>query len=215
MVVEMVKKNVWIKRISTKSLKLQFNEIIDLLNKKNTPYYVDCGALLGIVRDGDLLPWDNDTDLAINSEDLGILESAVKDIKDLGWRCKFERFSEESDFATTEDIRILKISDTWLGFFRGPTRMDIFLLYPMDNYRCWSAAKRYMRVDRKYFDGHEIIKWNGRELRAPKHYRDYLTEKYGDWSVTVKNWSCKGELTIFDAEKKVVGPAIVDQSHKT
>ena len=211
----MVKKNVWIKRLSLKSLKSQFNEIIDLLNKNNIPYYVDCGALLGIVRDGDLLPWDNDTDLAINSEDIQKLESAVQDIQNLGWRCKFENFSEDCDFANTTNIRVLKISDTWLGCFKGPTRMDIFLLYPLDTYRCWSAAKRYMRVDRKYFEGYEIIKWNGRELRAPKHYKDYLTEKYGDWSVTVKNWSCKGELTIFGAEKTVVGPALVDQSHKT
>jgi hypothetical protein len=72
-----------------------------------------------------------------------------------------------------------------------------------------------MRVDRSYFDGCDTIVWQGRKLRVPKNYPDYLTEKYGDWSVTVKNWSCKGELTIFGAEAKVKGPIIVDQSNKT
>jgi hypothetical protein len=92
--------------------------------------------------------------------------------------------------------------------------MDIFLLYPMGKYRCWSAANRYMRVDRKYFEGAEFIDWNGRTLRVPRYFKAYLTEKYGDWSVTVKNWSCKGELTIFGAETKVKGPIMVDQSNK-
>ena len=52
----------WLKRFSFEALKAQFIEIIDLLNKREVPYFVDFGALLGIVRDGDLLPWDNDTD---------------------------------------------------------------------------------------------------------------------------------------------------------
>jgi len=25
---------------------------------------------------------------------------------------------------------------------------------------------------------------------VPNAYRDYLTEKYGDWSVPVKEWDC-------------------------
>jgi phosphorylcholine metabolism protein LicD len=33
---------------------------------------------------------------------------------------------------------------------------------------------------------YDKIEWEGRELRVPKNYTDYLTEKYGDWSVTVK-----------------------------
>jgi lipopolysaccharide cholinephosphotransferase len=210
-----MKKNMWLKRFSFEALKSQFIEIIDLLNKKEVPYFVDCGALLGIVRDGDLLPWDNDTDLAINAEDEAKLTAVVDEIRSLGWHCTFSNFSENNDFATREDRRVLKISDTWLGLFRGPTRMDIFLLYPMGEFRCWSAAQRYMRVDRNYFDGCDKIEWKGRELRVPKNYTAYLTEKYGDWSVTVKNWSCKGELTIFGAETKVKGPIIVDQSNKT
>ena len=130
-----------LKRFSFEALKSQFIEIIDLLNKKEVPYFVDCGALLGIVRDGDLLPWDNDTDLAINAEDEAKLTAVVDEIRSLGWHCTFSNFSENNDFATREDHRVLKISDTWLGLFRGPTRMDIFLLYPMGEFRCWSAAQ--------------------------------------------------------------------------
>ena len=48
----MKKRNVWLRRFAFNALKAQFIEIIDLLNKKNIPYYLEGGALLGIVRDG-------------------------------------------------------------------------------------------------------------------------------------------------------------------
>ena len=73
----MSKRNVWIKRHSRETLRQQFIEIIDLLNGKDIPYHLEGGVLLGIVRDGDLLPWDNDTDLSINFEDYELLEIAA------------------------------------------------------------------------------------------------------------------------------------------
>ena len=171
----MGKRNVWIKRHSRETLRQQFIEIIDLLNEKDIPYHLEGGVLLGIVRDGDLLPWDNDTDLSI----------------------KFKKFYTSSSFATADDIRVFKISDYWLGCMKGGNRMDIFLKYQVDGYRCWSAAGAFMRVDNKYYDGYELIEWNNRKLRVPKHYREYLTEKYGDWSVPQKVWSAKSEGTVF------------------
>lgn len=193
----MSKRNVWFKRYSRETLRQQFIEIIDLLNEKDIPYHLEGGVLLGIVRDGDLLPWDNDTDLSINFEDYKFLEIAAKEIKRLGWRCKFKKFETSSSFATTDDIRVFKISDYWLGFMKGGNRMDIFIKYQVDGYRCWSAAGAFMRVDNKYYDGYEIIEWNNRKLRVPKHYREYLTEKYGDWSVPQRVWSAKSEGTVF------------------
>lgn len=193
----MSKRNVWIKRHSRETLRQQFIEIIDLLNGKDIPYHLEGGVLLGIVRDGDLLPWDNDTDLSINFEDYELLEIAAKEIKRLGWRCKFKKFDTSSSFATADDIRVFKISDYWLGCLKGGNRMDIFLKYQVDGYRCWSAAGAFMRVDNKYYDGYELIEWSNRKLRVPKHYREYLTEKYGDWSVHQKVWSAKSEGTVF------------------
>ena len=102
----MGKRNVWIKRHSRETLRQQFIEIIDLLNEKDIPYHLEGGVLLGIVRDRDLLPWDNDTDLSINFEDYKFLEIAAKEIKRLGWRCKFKKFDTSSSFATADDIRV-------------------------------------------------------------------------------------------------------------
>jgi len=207
----MTKKNVLLKKFSLESLKSQFLEIIDLLNARGVNYYLVGGALLGIVRSGDLLPWDRDTDLFVKYENLNEFLSVVDELKNSGWRCNVETFSENSAFANSYDPRVIKISDSWLSVFRGPTRMDVDIIYPMDSYLCWNAARRYSRIDKTFFEGNEIIEWNGRELKVPKFYKDFLTEVYGDWSVTIKKWSCKGDLTVYAAEKSVRGPIFIDQ----
>ena len=81
----MKKRNVWLRRFAFNALKAQFIEIIDLLNKKNIPYYLEGGALLGSVRDADLLPWDNDTDLSINFDDRENLFFVANEVQRLGW----------------------------------------------------------------------------------------------------------------------------------
>jgi len=41
-------------------------EIVDkVLEKENIPYFVICGTLLGIARNNDIIPWDDDIDIAI------------------------------------------------------------------------------------------------------------------------------------------------------
>ena len=41
----------------------------DFLTKHRINYFLEGGTLLGIVRDGDLLPWDHDVDISIDYSD--------------------------------------------------------------------------------------------------------------------------------------------------
>ncbi|MCK4904525.1 MAG: LicD family protein, partial [Candidatus Marinimicrobia bacterium] len=41
---------------------------IDQLQKRNIPFWLDAGTLLGIYRDGDLISWDYDADISIPAE---------------------------------------------------------------------------------------------------------------------------------------------------
>jgi hypothetical protein len=41
-----------------------------ILNKNQVKWFVDMGTLLGLVRDGDFIPWDNDIDIATLHDDL-------------------------------------------------------------------------------------------------------------------------------------------------
>ena len=44
-----------------------------------------------------------------------------------------------------------------------------------------------------------FIDFMGYKLTTPYNYKEYLTAKYGNWSVQVKKWHCK------DDEKTIVG----------
>lgn len=46
-------------------------QIADVLESSNVTYFLDTGTLLGAVRDGQFIPWDNDIDIGIilNGED--------------------------------------------------------------------------------------------------------------------------------------------------
>lgn len=47
------------------SLDINFVSVIEALNQKKIQYWVCHGTLLGLIRDGGLIPWDHDIDIAI------------------------------------------------------------------------------------------------------------------------------------------------------
>ena len=45
------------------------NKVVDIMNENNIPYYLDCGTLLGCIRDNELMEKDTDIDIAIHLSD--------------------------------------------------------------------------------------------------------------------------------------------------
>lgn len=52
-----------------KNYKKLLKDTIDILNKNNIPYFLECGTLLGAYRHQDIIPWDDDLDICIRLED--------------------------------------------------------------------------------------------------------------------------------------------------
>ena len=77
--------------------------------------------------------------------------------------------------------------------------LDIFVKKDDDKYTYWQSMGKFLRVDKSHYESHETLDFMGYKLTAPYNYKDYLTAKYGDWSVPVKEWHCK------DDEKTIVG----------
>ena len=40
-------------------------------------FHIDAGTLLGLYRDKTLIPWDDDTDLAIRAEDVSVIQANI------------------------------------------------------------------------------------------------------------------------------------------
>jgi len=62
--------------------------VTDVFNKNKLEVFIDCGTLLGIVRDGRILPWDNDLDFAVFERHLNDkkINSLCIDFEKLGFK---------------------------------------------------------------------------------------------------------------------------------
>ena len=112
---------------------LQVLEDIDrLCQKYNIKYYGDCGTLIGAVRHGGFIPWDDDLDICLLREDYELLLAHADELPDnyalLSWRTR-------NDWSEAY-ARI--VNDTWFNLnkdflekyhgFPYPSGIDIFVL---------------------------------------------------------------------------------------
>ena len=179
----------------------------DFLTKHGIKYFLEGGTLLGIVRDGDLLPWDHDVDISIDYSDAEKLDKLRWRFYFMGYRLTCRKGRKSYGPIKRNDYRIFKLKPlgySFLKMFYAPFAekmvvLDIFVKKDDDKYTYWQSMGKFLRVDKSHYESHETIDFMGCKLTAPYNYKDYLTSKYGDWSVPVKEWHCK------DDEKTIVG----------
>jgi lipopolysaccharide cholinephosphotransferase len=165
-------------------------KVVSILDSAGIPYHLEGGTLLGLVRDGQLLSWDDDMDISIPSEYIDKAAWALTRLMISGWRVDRRRWKLFKEYGF-EGTRIAKIRDRSRGLLKtGRVYMDIISKVKQEGFCYWEAKERLMRVDSKYYEGFDVISVNGYEFKTPKYYKDYLTEKYGDWAVPVKEWDC-------------------------
>lgn len=120
-------------------LKILLREFDRVCTKYNLKYYLICGSLLGVVRHGDLIPWDDDVDVAMPRKDFEIFLGHVADEWPEGSDIQFVNYNQLGkdtflDFMT----RIVYMKEEVpVGLFRkiqGKGRTDIMNHMPMDIY---------------------------------------------------------------------------------
>jgi lipopolysaccharide cholinephosphotransferase len=178
-------------------------EICQLLDTTNIPYHLEGGTLLGIVRDGDLLPWDGDLDISIPVEYANQLRKQTWRFFKMGKKLSVRKSKLTNDVIQYDQISLFKLKPLGAYILRMflPNHeilvLDIFTKVKDEKYVYWQANGKIMRVDKKHYESHEIVSFLGIELKVPNQYKEYLTKKYGNWSVPIKQWDCaKDELTI-------------------
>ena len=179
--------------------------VASLLDENNIVYHLEGGTLLGIVRDNALLPWDHDIDISIPSAEVDKFLKLKKQLSK-SYKLKFRYFEEDNIFFKKHDLRIIKVKYYFSSFLKGILPMffrkhdivlDIFVKYSDEDSTYWEAAGKNMKVSSKYYESFETVDFNGYSYKVPNHYKEYLTQKYGDWNQVVKEWDCsKDEKTI-------------------
>ena len=65
-------------------LREHLSKVADILEANNVEYWIDYGTLLGAMREGDVIPGDNDTDTSIRIESFEQLKSLQPQFEKLG-----------------------------------------------------------------------------------------------------------------------------------
>jgi phosphorylcholine metabolism protein LicD len=179
--------------------------VVNLLDENRIPYHLEGGTLLGIVRDGDLLPWDHDVDISIPAAFADQFLTLKKSLRKLGLRMSIRQSRISEGPIQEGDLSIFKIKPIF-GYYLSAifpkhsakvVVLDVFVKTTDSKYTYWQAKGRLMRVPKRYYVDYDTIDYQGVKLKTPNFPQDYLTEKYGNWQVTVKDWSCdRDEKTI-------------------
>ena len=91
------------KNYSEAAIDPNFVETIRLLNENKISYWVCHGSLLGLIRDGKLIPWDHDIDIAVWNR-----EYKKKDILNLFVLAGFQLIDDNDSLRDKLQVKILQ-----------------------------------------------------------------------------------------------------------
>lgn len=199
-----------IKGSNLKKARKLLSDIVDYLEKQQIDYHLEGGTLLGFVRDGEFLEWDHDIDLSIPSVFAADFYSMRRKLWLKGYRITNRRSIVDHGPIKKDGYRIFKVKRIFgslLSMFSGKIRdkqlvADIFVKYDNGQDTYWIAKKKIMKVPSLHYGGYDEIEYMGKSYRVPVRCPEYLTHKFGDWSVPVKDWDCSND------EKSVVGSVL-------
>ena len=157
---------------------------IDQLQKNNIVFWLDAGTLLGIYRDGDLLPWDYDADISIPAKyanKVAALRYKFLPRYIIKKRPIFNRW-------VPGNTRVVKVKAAWEKLLQVNFHIDLFCVYKVDSKFRWVDSGVLKQVDSKYYDTQKYIEWEGRKVPIPAYTEEYLSLRYGDWKVPNKNY---------------------------
>ena len=155
------------KRINKEISLMNLKEILDIMNAHNIKVSPACGSLLGIVRDGNFIDWDEDIDLNILMEDIDEFKDSLWDLKERGFelfRCHrcghLYSITKDGEYV---DFYIMEKISPEVRTNMGP---DFVLDKHLVNLMDWD--------------------FKGLRIQVPIEYESYLELMYGDWKTPVQ-----------------------------
>lgn len=166
------------------------NELYDLLqivmcelDKSKTEYIITGGTLLGAVRHGGLIPWDDDADLAILNKDVPQLLNMLKPLEDLNI-ISYEHYKG--------NVVVVKFKESKIS-------LDLFLMRKYKNVFNDEEMYKYlfpfnMQYPNEWFYEHELYPlkqyiFGPLIISGPNNYENFLNRTYNNWQNVASKWN--------------------------
>ena len=165
------------------------SEVTSIFESCNITYWLEGGTLLGLRREGRLLPWDNDLDISIHESEFNKLSLLQNTLKKNGYRVRTRVFEKDSEVFKKGDLRMIKIrTKCFFGILKGNVCLDVFIKYTKNDKTYWGIADTFMSVPAKFYNSFKKIKIKGKNYSVPERTDEYLTFRYGNWQTPIKVW---------------------------
>jgi len=164
-------------------------DAITVLESCHITYWLEGGTLLGLRREGRLLPWDDDLDISVHASETDKLDKLRILLKKNGFRMRTRVFDHDSEYFRKGDLRMIKIRNKrFLGLVKGKVCLDVFIKYTRDGNTYWEIANKVKNVPANFYEAFKTIDFNGKAYTIPKLTDEYLSFRYGNWETPVKDW---------------------------
>jgi lipopolysaccharide cholinephosphotransferase len=168
--------------------------LCEVLTACGIKYHLDAGTLLGIYRDNNLIPWDDDLDIAVPDNCVEIIRTSMPIILEslyavsqIKWKC--------TELYALTDFGLLK-KGTTRGFklepketFNGIPLVDLFVKYIGDGNMDYVISSRGFSMPSEHMFNLELYTFKENQVFIPSNVEGYLSAHYGDWQTPNSNWT--------------------------
>jgi len=152
-------------------------KLMYILNKAKIAVWLDCGTLLGAIREKNFIEYDFDIDLGIKIDDVEKIISLREELK-------------EQDILM-ESQRYNNVKSACVCIYASKIKIELYVWHKIDTkYRhaMWHDNKGWVfaEVDSIFYDDLDKISFLGKEYFIPKYIDKYLSLLYHDWRIPLR-----------------------------